>query len=127
MQLTGDVEETPLDPEHPALAFFSAWTVDNRYGSEAQAIVERATDLIETLPDEALRRALIRRILGMLHEKRLTVIQEVSMDSQKIPVSPALQSLGEEFQTMYGERLEARGAVRGRVMHSSPCSKRGGS
>lgn len=34
------------------------------------------------------------------------------MDSQKIPVSPALQRLGEEFQSMYGERLEARGEAK---------------
>ena len=114
VQLTGDVAESLLDPAQPELAFFAAWTVHDRYGPEAQAIVERATDLIETLPDEALRRALIRRILGMLHEKLLTIIREVSsMDSQKIPVSPALQRLFEEFESMDGERREARGVARG--------------
>jgi hypothetical protein len=107
VQLTGDVAEMLLDPAQPELAFFAAWTAHDRYGPEAQAIVERATDLIETLPDEALRRALIRRILGMVHEKLLEIIQEVSyMDSQKIPFSPALQHLSEESQAMHGERLE---------------------
>lgn len=116
VQLTGDVAEMLLDPTHPELAFFAAWTVHDRYGPEAQTIVERATDLIETIPDEALRRLLIRRILGMLHEKLLKLIREVStMDSQKIPVSPALQRLGEEFQAMYGEQIEARGKARGKV------------
>jgi hypothetical protein len=84
----------------------------DRYGPEAQAIVERATDLIETLADEALRRLLLRRILGMLHEKLLTLIrQAATMDPHKIPTSPALQRLGEEFQAMYGQQLgaEARG------------------
>ena len=64
VQLTGDVAESLLDPARPELAFFAAWTVHDRYGPAAQAIVERATDLIETLPDEALRRALIRAFSG---------------------------------------------------------------
>jgi len=115
VQLTGDVAETLFDPERPELAFFAAWTVHDRYGPEAQAIVERATDLIGTIPDEALRSTLIRHILGVLHERLLKTIQEVSMDSQKIPVSPALQRLGEEFQAMYGAELEARGEARGEV------------
>lgn len=34
------------------------------------------------------------------------------MDSQKIPVSPALQRLGEEFQAMYGAEIEARGEAK---------------
>lgn len=34
------------------------------------------------------------------------------MDSQKVPVSPALQRLGEEFQAMYGGQIEARGDPR---------------
>lgn len=34
------------------------------------------------------------------------------MDSQKIPLSPALQRLGEEFQAVHGERLEARGGAK---------------
>jgi hypothetical protein len=113
VQLTGDVAELLLDPTQPELAFFAAWTVHDRYGPEAQAIVERATDLIETLPDETLQRTLIRYILGMLHEKLLTIVREVAMNPQKIPVSPALQRLGEEFQAMYGEQIEARGEVRG--------------
>jgi hypothetical protein len=62
-----------------------------------------------------LRRTLIRYILGMLHERLVKIIQEVSMDSHKIPVSPALQRLGEEFQALYGEKLEARGEARGEV------------
>lgn len=116
VQLTGDVAEMLLDPAHPELAFFAAWTVHDRYGPEAQAIVERATDLIETIPDKVLRRLLIRRILGMLHEKLLKLIREVStMDSQKIPVSPALQRLGEEFQAMYGERLKADAAIQAKA------------
>ena len=58
VQLTGDVANLLLDPTRPELAFFAAWTVHDRYGAEAQAIVERATDLIETIPDETLRRTL---------------------------------------------------------------------
>ncbi|MDO9015717.1 MAG: hypothetical protein Q8S73_05450 [Deltaproteobacteria bacterium] len=42
------------------------------------------------------------------------------MDSQEIPVSPALQRLGEEFQAMYGERLGAPGAKRGCYSSFSP-------
>ncbi len=112
VQLTGDVAEMLLNPAHPELAFFAAWTVHDRYGPEAQAIVEQATDLIETLPDETLQRTLIRYILGMLHEKLITIVREVAMNPQKTPVSPALQRLGEEFQAMYGAQLEARGALR---------------
>jgi hypothetical protein len=112
VQLTGDVAELLLDPANPELAFFAAWTVHDRYGAEAQAIVERATDLIETMPDETLQRTLIRYILGMLHEKLLHIIREASMNPQKIPVSPALQRLGEEFQAMYGAELEARGEAK---------------
>ncbi len=115
VQLTGDVAEMLLDPAQPELAFFAAWTVHDRYGPEAQAIVERATDLIETLPDGALQRTLIRYIQGMLHEKLLELVREVSMNPQKVPVSPALQRLDQEFQAMYGEQIEARGEVRGEV------------
>lgn len=116
LQLTGDEAELLLDPAHPELAFFAAWTMHDRYGPEAQAIVERATDLIETLADEALRRLLLRLILGMLHEKLLTLIQQAAtMDPHKIPTSPALQRLGEEFQAMYGQQLEARGEARGEL------------
>jgi hypothetical protein len=112
VQLTGDVADILLDPAHPELAFFAAWTVHDRYGPEAQAIIERATDPIETLPDETLQRTLIRYILGMLHEKLLKIIREVSMNSQKVPVSPALQRLGEEFRAMYGAELEAQGEAK---------------
>jgi hypothetical protein len=46
----------------------------------------------------------------MLHEKLLTIIRPATtMDPHKIPTSPALQRLGEEFQAMYGQQLEARG------------------
>ncbi len=34
------------------------------------------------------------------------------MDSQKIPVSPALRRLFEEFKSMDGERHEARGEAK---------------
>jgi len=116
VQLTSDVAEVLLDAEHPELAFFAAWTVHDRHGPEALAIVERATELIETLPDPALRKMLIRSILGMLSEKLLKRLREVSMDLDKIPVSPALQRMGEEFQAKYGAQIEARGEARGRAL-----------
>jgi hypothetical protein len=63
VQLTGDVAEALLDHAHPELAFFVAWNIHDRYGPEAQAIVERATDLVEPLADEALRRPRPRPLL----------------------------------------------------------------
>lgn len=46
----------------------------------------------------------------MPHEKLLNLIQQATtMDPHKIPISPALQRLGEEFQATYVKRLEARG------------------
>jgi len=104
VQLTGNVAELLLDPARPELAFFAAWTVHDRYGDEAQAIVERAAGVILTIEDESLRSALLRYILGMLHEKLTERIREIVMNPQNIPVSPAFQRLSDE--------LEARGAQR---------------
>lgn len=36
-------------------------------------------------------------------------VREVSVNPEKVPVSPALQRLGEEFRAMYGAQLEVRG------------------
>jgi hypothetical protein len=108
VQLTGNVAALLLDPARPELAFFAAWTVHDRYGDEAQAIVERATEVILTIEDEALRSALLRYILGMLHEKLVEKIREIVMNPQNIPVSPAFQRLSDELDA----RGEARGAQR---------------
>jgi hypothetical protein len=109
VQLTGNVAALLLDPARPELAFFAAWTVHDRYGDEAQAIVERATEVILTIEDEALRSALLRYILGMLHEKLVEKIREIVMNPQNIPVSPAFQRLSDE--------LDARGEARGALSH----------
>lgn len=108
LQLTGDVAEALLDPAQPELAFFAVWTVHDRYGPEALAIVERATELIETIADESLRRTLQSLILGMLHEKLLLKIREVSMNLDQIPKSPAYLRFVEDVMRDHGPRLEAR-------------------
>lgn len=107
LQLTGNVAELLLDPARPELAFFAAWTVHDRYGEEAQAIVERAAEVIFTIGDEALRSALLRYILGMLHERLIERIREIVMNPQNTPVSPAFQRLSDE--------LDARGEARGEI------------
>jgi hypothetical protein len=45
-----------LDREHPTLAFFAAWAMQNRYGPEAEHVVERALRMTARLPT-ALRQA----------------------------------------------------------------------
>jgi len=108
LQLTGDVAEVLLDPARPELAFFAVWTVHDRYGPEALAIVERATELVATIADESLRRTLQSLFLGMLHEKLLLKIREVSMNLDQIPKSPAYLKFVEDVMRDHGPRLEAR-------------------
>jgi hypothetical protein len=111
--LTGDSAERLLDPAHPELAFFAAWTMHERHGAKARATVLRAAEIAALVPDEALRGSLLRGILGVLHPKVIESLREVLMDPQKTPTNPALDRLGEEFQRKYGAQLEARGEARG--------------
>ncbi len=108
LQLTGDVAEALLDPERPELAFFAAWTVHDRYGPEAVTVVERATELIEGVADEALRNTLLRLIFGMLHKKLLLKLEEASMDLDKIPTSPAYEEVSADYVRRHRAEIEAR-------------------
>lgn len=105
VQLTGDVAELLLDPAHPEMAFFAVWTVHDRYGPEARAIVEGAAELIELIPDEALRRTLMRLMIAMLHERLIQTLRKASMDLNNLPLSDALRRWNAEYEAMHGLRI----------------------
>ena len=102
--LTAAVAHRLLDEAHPELAFFAAWTVHHRWGREARAVVLRAVEVVDALPDPVLRGTLVRHIMAMLHERLLAKLREATMDLQKIPATAAF--------LRWEAEVEARGEAR---------------
>ncbi len=102
--LTAAVAHRLLDEAHPELAFFAAWTVHHRWGREARSVVLRAVEVVDAMPDAALRATLVRHIMGMLHERLLAKLREATMDLQKIPATAAF--------LRWEAEVEARGEAR---------------
>jgi hypothetical protein len=106
--IAGDVVEALLDEEHPELAFFAAWAVRARSSPEAGAIVARAGELTERLP-ESLREAAQRAILGVLCEPMLAYLKKASMNPDQIPETRAAR----RFRLFFEERGKTEGLTEG--------------
>jgi hypothetical protein len=101
--LDGDHAETFLDPARPELAFFAVWTMQDRHGPTAKAVVDRAFALVDAVASAELRALLVRAMYNVLSEPLAQTYREMLMDLQSLPESPAMRSLRES--------LEVRGAA----------------
>ena len=77
-----------LSDEHPELAVVAAWAVSHRHGPTAKKVVMRALEVTEKLP-VALQEAQRNAILSLLSERMLVWLEEMQMNPDKIPMSPA--------------------------------------
>src|SRR5262249_13271774 len=84
LPIVGDAIEAMLDERHPELAFFAAWAMRARRGPRARAVVSRAVELTERLPD-ALRDAAVRAIVAVLREPLLRYLREIAMNPDNLP------------------------------------------
>lgn len=105
--ITPDRAEALLDPHHPELALFAAWSVHRRHGPTASRIVRRAVRIVSRLPGR-LRRKWLRAIVNIL--SRGTLLQtrdrmKKIKDLSNVPLSPWAREFLEE--------MEAEGLARG--------------
>jgi hypothetical protein len=110
LPIVGDTIEALLDEAHPELAFFAAWAMRARRGPKARAVVSRAAELTEQLPD-ALRDAAVRAIVAVLREPLLRHLREISMNPDNLPETRAAR----RFRTYFEERGKAEGKREGVV------------
>lgn len=102
-----------LDPSRPELSFFAAWTMQERYGAEAQAVVQEALTLAGIHPDEVLRRALFRSILRVISDELAQTLREAVVNLDTMAETPNERMLREAFEQRFGGPIEARGEIRG--------------
>jgi hypothetical protein len=114
--LTEQTAERLLDPEHPELAFFAAWAMQARHGPKARRVVERAVEMVDLIPDEALRSRLVRSIMDVLNERMVKALKELAMNPEnRFPGNPAMRKLLEEWTARFGPELEAKGEAKGKA------------
>ena len=95
-----------LSDEHPELAVVAAWAVSHRHGPTAKKVVMRALEVTEKLP-AALQEAQRNAILSLLSERMLVWLEEMQMNPDKIPMSPAA--------LRFKAHLKAEGLAEGRT------------
>jgi hypothetical protein len=114
--ISDDKVDSLLDEACPRLAFFAAWAMHKRYGPRAQAVVEKALRITNTLP-RSLRTEQTHAIFDVLNKRLLSKLKEKPMPQRlsKIPESAFLNQWWSELQAI-GESIgEARGEVRGKA------------
>ena len=77
-----------LSEEHPELAVVATWAISHRHGPRAKQVVMRALEVTERLP-AALQETQRNAILSLLSERTLVWLEEMQMNPDKIPMSPA--------------------------------------
>jgi len=99
-----------LTEEHPELAVAATWAVAHRHGPRAKKVVMRALEVTEKLP-AALQVTQRNAILSLLSERTLVWLEEMQMNPDRIPMSPAalrfkarLQAEGKQEGFAEGER-----------------------
>jgi len=107
--ITGKAIDAMLDEAHPELAFFAAWAVRGRGGPRARAVVERAVELTEHLP-EVLHDAALRAIVAVLKAPLLDYLRAITMDPEKLPETRAAR----RFREFFEDRGRAEGLVEGK-------------
>lgn len=93
---------------------FAAWAMRDRHGPDAQRVIERAVDLTARLPTR-LRGAQQRAIMAFLSEPMLALLQEIAMDVDKIPQSPALRRFLRSLKAQGVVEGKAQGVVEGKA------------
>ena len=106
--LAGGAVQALLDPRHPELALLAAWAMHHRHGPAAKAIVRRALELTERLP-EPLRERQMRAILNVLNERMMAFIREVLMDPNKSNESPWFRKLRLDLEAIGEAKGKAEG------------------
>jgi hypothetical protein len=105
--LDGQAAESLLDEQYPALGFFAAWAMQDRYGPEARSIVRRALDLSRRLP-KPLQAAQQQAIYNVINERMLAYLKEVSMKLEDIPESEPMRKWRMEVQAAVIAEAEAK-------------------
>jgi hypothetical protein len=77
-----------LSEEHPELAVVATWAISHRHGPRAKEVVMRALEVTERLP-ATLQETQRNAILSLLSERTLLWLEEMQMNPDKIPMSPA--------------------------------------
>ncbi|HEX3475545.1 MAG TPA: hypothetical protein VHT91_11015 [Kofleriaceae bacterium] len=77
-----------LSEEHPELAVVAIWAISHRHGSRAKEVVMRALEVSGRLP-ATLQETQRNAILSLLSERTLRWLEEMQMNPDKIPMSPA--------------------------------------
>jgi hypothetical protein len=95
-----------LSEDHPELAVVATWAVSHRHGPKAKEVVMRALEMTERLP-AALQDAQRNAILSLLSERTLLWLEEMKMNPDKIPMSPAA--------LRFKAALKAEGVAEGRA------------
>jgi hypothetical protein len=101
-----------LSEEAPSLAVIAAWAVSHRHGSEAKRVVERAIEVTEAL-FPALQNAQRSAIVSLLDARMMAWLEEMSMDPDKIPMSPRARRLV-ALLNQREDRALAKGLTRGK-------------
>lgn len=91
-----------LSAEHPELAVVATWAISHRHGPRAKEVVMRALEVTEHLP-AALQETQRNAILSLLSERTLLWLEEMQMNPDKIPMSPAALRFKAALQAQ-GER-----------------------
>lgn len=99
--------EALLATGRPELAVFAAWAVHAQHGDAAARLMRRAIAATGSLPDAALRDALVRGMINMVNDELRAKLREFFMDFSKITEGPLMRDLREEF--------ERRGALKGKL------------
>ena len=97
-----------LDERHPSLAFFAAWAMQDRHGTEAADVIERAFSITDALPDP-LRRRQKRDILNVLNRRMLAVLKERIMAATRDLESRWVRELREELSVIARVEGKAEG------------------
>ena len=106
--------EVLLDERHPSLAFFAAWAMQDRHGTEAAEVVERAFSITDGLPD-ALRREQERDILNVLNRRMVAVLKERIMETARNRESRWVKELREDLAVFFGEQIKAEIKAEGKM------------
>jgi hypothetical protein len=80
--------ERLLSEEHPELAVVAIWAISHRHGPRAKEVVMRAIEVSGRLP-ATLQETQRNAILFLFSKRTLRWLEEMQMNPDKIPMSPA--------------------------------------
>jgi len=110
--LDADMANKLLDSGVPELALCAAWAVRRRRGPRAKAIVERAIEVTEALP-EPLRFAQLHAILSVLSVELRAHLEMIMINPDHIYESPAHRAFRLRITEKGRKEGEASGIAKG--------------